>query len=63
MGFEKVVLATLDEEYDVQDVFFSNGTLYVLNSYDIPYVEEMILISGMPVKYELASNELAELAY
>ena len=62
MGFEKVVLARLDEEYDVQDVFFSRGTLYVLNAYDVPYVEEFVLVTGMPVKYELASEELAEYA-
>ena len=39
---EKQVLAALDEQMDVQDVYFCKGKLYVINAYDIPLVEEFL---------------------
>ena len=39
MGLEKIVLNELDEEVDVQDVYFSRGKLHVINAYDQERVE------------------------
>ena len=37
---EKEIIAALDEQMDVQDVYFCKGKLYVINAYDIPLIEE-----------------------
>lgn len=39
MGLEKIVMNELDEEVDVQDVYFSNGKLHVMNAYDAERVQ------------------------
>ena len=62
MGLEKEVLQRLDEEYDVQDVFFSDSILYVLNAYDVPYVESFLEATTYPIRYKLCDEELAFLA-
>lgn len=39
---ESKYLEILDNEFDVQDVYFHKGILYVVNAYDIPAVEDFM---------------------
>lgn len=37
---EQEVISILDNEFDVQDVYFTKGKLFVINAYDVPAVED-----------------------
>ena len=50
MGMEKRVLNELDEELNVQDVYFAYGNLHVLNGYDLKPVVGYMLVNYPSVK-------------
>lgn len=56
---EKQVLAVLDEQMDVQDVYFCKGKLYVINAYDIPLVESFLDETswGADIEYVYVEDE------
>lgn len=39
---EKQALSDLAEQFDVQDVYFAKGKLFIINAYDIPAVEDYL---------------------
>lgn len=62
---EKDILTALDEQMDVQDVYFCKGVLYVINAYDIPAVEEFLDESnwGADVAYKYVEEDPYTPAY
>lgn len=50
MGLEKIVMNELDEELDVQDVYFSGGNLHVMNAYDVERVIAYMAVNYPSVK-------------
>lgn len=45
MGLEKIVLNDLEEDIDVQDVYFSGGKLHVMNAYDAERVQGYMAVN------------------
>ena len=43
---EENVLNALNMLYDITDVYFHKGKLYVINEYDLPSVEELLASTG-----------------
>ena len=50
-------LTRLDEEFDVQDAYFHKGVLYVVNTYDIPAVEDFMDMIGDYVPYRYVGED------
>jgi len=57
MGMEKRVLNELDEELNVQDVYFAYGNLHVLNGYDLKTVVGYMLVNYPNVKVILDEED------
>jgi hypothetical protein len=60
MGLEKTVINELDEELNVQDVYFSEGNLHVLNGYDLKSVVAYMLVNYPSVKVIMDEDYLSE---
>ena len=55
---EAEVLQVLDETFDVQDVHFYKGKLFVINTYDVPAVEDFLETSAVYFQYQLAEEDV-----
>lgn len=51
------IIKDLDEMFNVQDVYFNKGILYVINSYDIPSVEEYLDEERIDVEIRLVDEQ------
>lgn len=51
------VINELAEFYEVRDVYFSKGTLYVINAYDIPYVEDYLAAEDKYFRYQYVEED------
>jgi hypothetical protein len=60
MGMEKTVINELDEELNVQDVYFSEGDLHVMNGYDLKGVVGYMLVNYPSVKVVMDEDYLTE---
>jgi hypothetical protein len=60
MGLEKTVINELDEHTGVQDVYFSEGNLHVMNSYDLKAVTGYMLVNYPSVKIVMDEDYLSE---
>ena len=60
MGLEKTVLNELDEQVDVQDVYFSEGKLHVMNAYDAERVQGYMDINYPSVELVFDEDYLAD---
>jgi hypothetical protein len=60
MGLEKTVINELDEELNVQDVYFSEGDLHVMNGYDLKSVVGYMLVNYPSVKVVMDEDYLIE---
>ena len=54
---EQQIKHELSEFFDVSDVYFHKGILYVQNSYDIPAVEDYLETSSYPFCYKYVEDE------
>ena len=52
------VIADLDTQFDVQDVYFAKGTLFVVNAYDIPAVEDYLETTNFTVRYQYVEDDV-----
>ena len=60
MGLEKTVINELDEQLDVQDVYFSEGNLHVMNGYDLKGVVGYMLVNYPSVQVIMDEDYLSE---
>jgi hypothetical protein len=60
MGLEKTVINELDEQLNVQDVYFSKGNLHVMNSYDLKSVIGYMLVNYPSIKVVMDEDYLTE---
>jgi hypothetical protein len=60
MGLEKTVINELDEELNVQDVYFSEGDLHVMNGYDLKSVVGYMLVNYPSVRVVMDEDYLSE---
>jgi hypothetical protein len=60
MGLEKTVINELDEELNVQDVYFSEGDLHVMNGYDLKSVVGYMLVNYPSVKVIMDEDYLSK---
>jgi hypothetical protein len=60
MGLEKTVINELDEHTGVQDVYFSEGNLHVMNGYDLKAVTGYMLVNYPSVKVIMDEDYLTE---
>ena len=60
MGLEKTVINELDEQLDVQDVYFSEGDLHVLNGYDLKSVVGYMLVNYPSVRVVMDEDYFSE---
>jgi hypothetical protein len=60
MGLEKTVINELDEQLDVQDVYFAYGDLHVMNGYDLKSVVGYMLVNYPSVKVVMDEDYLTE---
>jgi hypothetical protein len=60
MGLEKTVINELDEQVGVQDVYFSEGNLHVMNGYDLKAVTGYMLVNYPGVKIVMDEDYLSE---
>ena len=60
MGLEKTVINELDEHTGVQDVYFSEGNLHVMNGYDLKAVTGYMLVNYPSVKVIMDEDYLSE---
>jgi hypothetical protein len=60
MGLEKTVINELDEQLDVQDVYFSEGNLHVMNGYDLKGVVAYMLVNYPSVQVIMDEDYLSE---
>lgn len=60
MGMEKTVVNELEEHIDVLDVYFNQGTLHVMNSYDLKAVIGYMLVNYPSVKVVADEDYLTE---
>ena len=52
---EQEYLVTLDEKFNVQDVYFHKGKLHVINGYDLLIVEKFV--HELPYPIEIVTDE------
>ena len=52
------IINRLDQEFDVQDVYFHKGVLYVINTYDVPVVEDFLDVVGDYIAYQVVSEDM-----
>ena len=50
-------LETLAEFFDVSDAYFHKGTLFVVNAYDIPAVEDYLEMAPEPFVYRYVEED------
>jgi hypothetical protein len=60
MGLEKTVMSELDEQLDVQDVYFDRGVLHVINAYDAERVTAYMKANYPSVKVKIDEDYLAD---
>jgi hypothetical protein len=60
MGLEKTVINELDEQLNVQDVYFAYGDLHVLNGYDLKSVVAYMLVNYPSVQVIMDEDYLTE---
>jgi hypothetical protein len=60
MGLEKTVINELDEQLDVQDVYFAYGDLHVLNGYDLKSVVAYMLVNYPSIQVIMDEDYLTE---
>jgi glucose-6-phosphate isomerase len=54
---EELVLTELSELFDITDVYFHKGVLFVINAYDIPAVEDYAEIAPAAFKYRYVKED------
>ena len=55
---EQQVLNELDTQFDVQDVYFAKGKLFVINAYDVPAVEDYLDASSDVFTYHYVEDDV-----
>jgi hypothetical protein len=60
MGLEKTVLNELEEHIQVLDVYFDQGTLHVMNAYDLKSVVGYMLVNYPSVRVVSDEEYLTE---
>lgn len=60
MGLEKTVINELDEQLNVQDVYFAYGDLHVMNGYDLKSVVGYMLVNYPDIKVVMDEDYLTE---
>lgn len=55
---EQQVLAELNTQFDVQDVYFAKGKLFVINAYDIPAVEDYLDTTRSVFTYHYVEDDV-----
>ena len=55
---QQTVLEALDVLYDVVDVYWSKGKLFVVNDYDIPAVEDYLDVSPVFFQFQSVNEEI-----
>lgn len=55
---QQTVLEALDVLYDVVDVYWAKGKLFVVNDYDIPAVEDYLDVSPVFFQFRSVNEEV-----
>lgn len=55
---QQTVLEALDVLYDVVDVYWAKGKLFVVNDYDIPAVEDYLDVSPVFFQFQSVNEEV-----